>query len=76
MAANLLAMLAWALQQAGPVAIRYPGASAGSMARGPFGPAEPIPPEEVKPGRDGVVFAFGPMVDVALEAARKSSSQS
>ncbi|MDI9440333.1 MAG: 1-deoxy-D-xylulose-5-phosphate synthase [Limnochordia bacterium] len=68
---ELAAMLAWALQQPGPVAIRYARACAGSIApRAAFQPAQPIPPEEVKSGRDGVVFAFGPMVDVALEAAR------
>jgi 1-deoxy-D-xylulose-5-phosphate synthase len=67
---ELAAMLAWALTQEGPVAIRYPRGSAGNLAaRGPFAPREPIPAVEVKPGRDGVVFTFGPMVDVALEAA-------
>lgn len=67
---ELAAMLAWALEQPGPVAIRYPRAAAGNTVPGePFDPKGAIPPVEVKPGRDGVVFTFGPMVEVALAAA-------
>lgn len=68
---ELSAMLAWALEQAKPVAIRYPRGEATSEHRVlHFNPAEPIHAVEVKPGRDGVIFTFGPLVDVALEAAR------
>ncbi|NLM40932.1 MAG: hypothetical protein GX199_01315 [Firmicutes bacterium] len=67
---ELSAMLAWALQQSGPVAIRYPRACTANTAAGaPLAPSGAVAPVEVKPGRDGVVFTFGPMVDVALDAA-------
>jgi len=67
---ELTAMLAWALEQDGPVVIRYPRAEAKNTAPcEAFSAGRPVPPLEVKSGRDGVVFTFGPMVDVALEAA-------
>lgn len=68
---ELGAMLAWALEQSHPVAIRYPRADAGAKhQQEPFEPMSPIAPVEVKSGRDGVIFTFGPMVEVALEASR------
>lgn len=68
---ELSAMLAWALAQKNPVAIRYPRGDAGAdHAQEAFDPSTSIPSEIVKSGRDGVVFAIGAMVDVALEAAR------
>lgn len=64
-------MLAWALEQSKPVAIRYPRGDAGlEHFQEAFDPASPIPSVEVKTGRDGVIFAVGPMVEIALEAAR------
>ncbi|HHT91389.1 MAG: 1-deoxy-D-xylulose-5-phosphate synthase [Bacillota bacterium] len=68
---ELQAMLEWALAQSGPVAIRYPRGDAsrhGSQAS--FDPQRPIGAELVKSGRDLVIFAVGPMAEVALEAAR------
>ncbi|NMB01847.1 MAG: 1-deoxy-D-xylulose-5-phosphate synthase [Firmicutes bacterium] len=68
---ELESMLAWALQQAKPVAIRYPRADGGvDYDQETFDPVSPITPVEIKPGRDGMVFTFGPMVEVALEATR------
>lgn len=68
---ELDAMLAWALEQPGPVAIRYPRAESGAEhPQEAFAATCPIAPVEVKAGRDGMIFSFGPMVDVALEAAR------
>lgn len=67
---ELAAMLSWALEHRGPVVIRYPRADAGRLVHHPpFAAGRPICPEEVKSGKDGVVFASGPMVDVALTAA-------
>lgn len=69
-ASELQAMLEWALQQEGPVAIRYPRGEAAALEPCPrFPTAHSIPPVEVKLGRDGVMFAVGPMVEVALAAA-------
>lgn len=69
--AELCAMLHWACKQDGPVAIRYPRAQTA-----PFnGLVElnwdgPVSAAEIKAGRDCVIFAVGPLVEVALEAAR------
>lgn len=69
---ELEAMLAWALEQPNPVAIRYPRGGASVEQPQPFfDPAQPISASVLKPGRDAVVFAVGPMADVALEAARR-----
>ena len=68
---ELAPMLAWALQQEKSVAIRYPRGEAIMEHRSlNFEPLEPITAVEVKPGRDGVIFTYGPLVEVALEAAR------
>lgn len=68
---ELAAMLGWALEQSGPVAVRYPRSAAGRVkVQEPFNPRTIIPPVEVKPGRDGVIFTFGPLVELAVEAAR------
>ncbi|HHY15677.1 MAG TPA: 1-deoxy-D-xylulose-5-phosphate synthase [Firmicutes bacterium] len=69
--AELAAMLHWAFRQPGPVAIRYPRAQTA-----PFnGMIElnwegSVAAQEIKGGRDCVIFAVGPLVEVALEAAR------
>ena len=69
---ELAAMLSWALEQTGPVAIRYPRGSAGVEHLEPhFEPGTPIPASIVKNGHDAVILAIGPMVEVALEAARQ-----
>ncbi len=68
---ELGAMLHWAFRQAGPVAIRYPRAQTA-----PFNGAVElswdrlVSAAEVNVGRDCVIFAVGPVVEVALEAAR------
>jgi 1-deoxy-D-xylulose-5-phosphate synthase len=68
---ELAAMLAWALEQSGPVAIRYPRGNAVVERVEPvFDPQIPIPAVTVRSGNDAVIFAVGPMVEVALEAAR------
>ena len=68
---ELVAMLTWALKQNGPVAIRYPRASAGLEQIEPsFEPEQPVPSITVRSGHDAVIMAVGPMVEVALEAAR------
>jgi 1-deoxy-D-xylulose-5-phosphate synthase len=68
---ELTSMLTWALEQSNPVAIRYPRGDAGTCYQGPaFDPRVPIPASIVKNGQDAVIFALGPMVDIALEAAR------
>ena len=69
---ELSAMLAWALDQSGPVAIRYPRGGASLEQLQPvFDPKRPISAAVVKTGRDAVVFAVGPMVEIALEAAHR-----
>ncbi|MCK9525739.1 MAG: 1-deoxy-D-xylulose-5-phosphate synthase [Limnochordia bacterium] len=68
---ELAAMLVWAFEQSGPVAIRYPRGDAGlERAELHFDPMDPVPAVTVKMGHDAVIFAIGPMVEVALEAAR------
>ena len=68
---ELTAMLNWAIEQDGPVAIRYPrGGTTQTAPVEKFATTEPIPAMVVKDGRDGVIFAVGPMVEVALEATR------
>ena len=67
---ELVAMLTWALKQNGPVAIRYPRASASLEQIEPsFEPEQPVPSITVRSGHDAVIMAVGPMVEVALEAA-------
>ena len=67
---ELVAMLTWALKQNGPVAIRYPRASAGLEQIEPsFEPEQPVPSITLRSGHDAVIMAVGPMVEVALEAA-------
>lgn len=68
---ELTAMLSWAIEQDGPVAIRYPRGGTTQIApMGNFDPNQGIPAQELKSGRDGVIFAVGHMVEVAMEAAR------
>lgn len=67
---ELVAMLTWALKQNGPVAIRYPRASASLEQIEPsFEPEQPVPSITLRSGHDAVIMAVGPMVEVALEAA-------
>lgn len=68
---ELASMLNWALYQNGPVAIRYPRGDTSAQIRAlDFIPGQRISAAEVKSGRDCVIFAVGPLVERALEAAR------
>lgn len=67
---ELTAMLNWASEQSSPVVIRYPRGGTTFTKNIKFDASEPIAAEELKSGRDGVIFAVGHMVDVALEASR------
>ena len=67
---DLVAMLDWALEQPGPVAIRYPKAvveqHAGPRTAIATGCAEPL-----VDGNDGLIVACGTLLGAALEAARQ-----
>lgn len=68
---ELTAMLKWSMQQQHPVAIRYPRGTTNEIKSiQEFDPLQPVPAQKLKSGRDGIIFAVGHMVDVALEAAR------
>ncbi|MEI7781233.1 MAG: 1-deoxy-D-xylulose-5-phosphate synthase [Planctomycetota bacterium] len=66
---DLVAMLDWALEQTGPVAIRYPKTAVenhgGSRTAITNGSAEPL-----VDGHDGLIVACGTLLGAALEAAR------
>jgi 1-deoxy-D-xylulose-5-phosphate synthase len=68
--AELKAMLEWANEQPGPVAIRYPRGSAATLAAAcPENPMELGRPSVLREGDDIMIVALGAMVDVALQAA-------
>lgn len=70
-ATELCALLETALATDGPVAIRYPR---GPVPSTPDLPVEPLPVgrwEELRKGKDAVIFAVGRMVEVAKEAAER-----
>ncbi len=74
-ATELCALLETALDNEGPVAIRYPS---GPVPSTPDLPVEPLPVgrwEEVRRGSDVVIFAVGRMVEVAKEAAERLEVQ-
>src|SRR5438034_3098378 len=74
-ATELCALLETALATDGPVAIRYPK---GPVSASPDLPVEPLPVgrwEEVRKGKDAVIFAVGKMVEVAGEAAERLEMQ-
>jgi 1-deoxy-D-xylulose-5-phosphate synthase len=67
---DLVAMLDWALEQSGPVAIRYPKAVVERHA----GPRTPIATGCAEPlvdGHDGLIVACGTLLGGALEASRQ-----
>lgn len=67
---ELKAMLDWAVEQPGPVAVRYPrGSSEGKCPDEPSTPIEAGLPEVIREGGDIAIVALGPMVDIALEAS-------
>jgi 1-deoxy-D-xylulose-5-phosphate synthase len=65
---DLEAMLPWALQHAGPVAIRYPKATVERHA-GSRTPIELGKAEVLAEGADGLIIACGTLLGAALEAA-------
>jgi 1-deoxy-D-xylulose-5-phosphate synthase len=70
--AELKAMLDWAVEQGGPVAIRYPrGSSESKCPDEPSAPMEAGIPEVIREGGDIAIVALGPMLDTALEAAER-----
>ncbi|HEV2415411.1 MAG TPA: 1-deoxy-D-xylulose-5-phosphate synthase [Candidatus Dormibacteraeota bacterium] len=74
-ATELCALLETALATDGPVAIRYPR---GPVSSTPDLPVEPLPIgrwEEMRKGKDAVIFAVGKMVEVAAEAAARLDLQ-
>jgi len=66
---DLVAMLDWALQHNGPVAIRYPKAVVESIP-GPRVPLALGRAESLSTGPDGLVIACGTLVGAAQEASR------
>ena len=74
-ATELCALLETALATDGPIAIRYPR---GPVSSTPDLPVEPLPIgrwEELRKGKDAVIFAVGKMVEVAVEAAARLELQ-
>ena len=67
---DLGAMLDWALEQNGPVAIRYPKAVVETQP-GPRTPIAAGRPEPLLEGNDGLIIACGTLLGGALEAARR-----
>jgi 1-deoxy-D-xylulose-5-phosphate synthase len=67
-AADLLAMLDWALGQDRPAAIRYPKAAAPRVLRPPQ-PVELGTAEILAPGRDGAIVACGAVLEACTQAA-------
>jgi 1-deoxy-D-xylulose-5-phosphate synthase len=65
---DLEAMLPWALEQPGPVAIRYPKTVVERHA-GPRAPIELGRSELLADGHDGLIVACGTLLGAALEAA-------
>jgi len=66
--ADLVAMLDWAIEHPGPVAIRYPKATVERYA-GPRQPVELGRSETLRQGRDGLVVACGTLLGASLAAA-------
>ena len=67
---DLVAMLDWALEQPGPVAIRYPK----TVVERHEGPRAPIVSGRSEPlveGADGLILACGTLLGAALDAAKR-----
>lgn len=67
---ELQQMIPWALEQEGPVAIRYPRAEAVVQAKYPYGEFVPGQWEVLEEGQDVALVASGSIVAEALVAAR------
>ena len=66
---DLVAMLDWALEQPGPVAIRYPKTAVERHA-GPRAPIVAGRSEPLVDGADGLILACGTLLGAALDAAK------
>ncbi|MCH2123445.1 MAG: 1-deoxy-D-xylulose-5-phosphate synthase [Pirellulaceae bacterium] len=73
-ASDLGAMLEFALEQAGPVAIRYPKATAAEIA-GERAPIELGRSEVLRWGEAGTIFCCGTQLEDCLHAAEKLASE-
>ncbi|MFM8893025.1 MAG: transketolase C-terminal domain-containing protein, partial [Planctomycetia bacterium] len=67
---DLAAMLEWAINHSGPVAIRYPKAVV-ERHPGPRAPIELGRAEPLAEGHDGLILACGTLVGAAVEAANR-----
>jgi 1-deoxy-D-xylulose-5-phosphate synthase len=67
---DLVAMLDWALEQPGPVSIRYPKAGVDNHT-GPRAPIERARCETLRRGPDGLLVACGTLLGAALAAASR-----
>ena len=80
---DLELMIPWALAHDHPTAIRYPKASVvrcpaafvGTALSGEAAPIELGESELVRPGADGVLIAFGPLLDECVDAAEKLAEE-
>lgn len=70
---DLRRMIAYSLQQPGPVAIRYPK----SLPEAPAAPflGKPKQAQVLTKGKDAAILALGPLVEEALQAAAKLLEQ-
>lgn len=71
---DLEAMLPWALEHSGPVAIRYPKATVERHA-GVRAPIELGKAEVLAEGSDGLIIACGTLLGAALEAAARLAGE-
>lgn len=71
-ATDVSAMLDFALQHNGPVAIRYPKAKAEKVNR-PFSPVQLGKGESIREGKDGVIICCGALLPECLAAAAQLS---
>lgn len=67
---DLVAMLDWALEQPGPVAIRYPKTVV-ERHEGPRAPIAAGRSESLVEGADGLILACGTLLGAALDAAKQ-----
>ena len=76
---DLELMIPWALAHDHPTAIRYPKASVVGVPRdvlpGEAAPIELGESELVRPGADGVLIAFGPLLYECVDAAEKLAEE-
>jgi len=69
-AADLAAMVTFALSHEGPSAIRYPKSTA-DMLEGSRAPIELGRAEELQTGRDGTIVCYGTLLSTCLQAAAR-----